>query len=321
LLNRYVNIRLLQVVPTVLGILVLTFLLIHIAPGDPILALAGEYGDEAYYARMRERYQLDRPMIVQLFVYIGHVLRGDLGVSFVQGRPALGIIMERLPATLLLSGTALVVSSLLGIVLGTYAAARAHGVRDITITTGALGIYAAPVFWLGQLALLFIALRFAWVPIAGMRSPGSQATGLADMLDVARHLALPALVLASQGVAAIARLTRAGILEQMESDYILTAHAKGLKRTRILVRHALRNALLPIVTVIGGRVGHLLGGTIIIEVIFSWPGIGRLLLSSMQSRDYPIILGIFLLVAITVVIANLLTDLTYGRLDPRVRLR
>jgi peptide/nickel transport system permease protein len=159
------------------------------------------------------------------------------------------------------------------------------------------------------------------VPIAGMRSPGSQATGLADMLDVARHLALPALVLASQGVAAIARLTRAGILEQMESDYILTAHAKGLKRTRILVRHALRNALLPIVTVIGGRVGHLLGGTIIIEVIFSWPGIGRLLLSSMQSRDYPIILGIFLLVAITVVIANLLTDLTYGRLDPRVRLR
>lgn len=321
MLTRYLRLRLLQVIPTVLGIVVITFVLIHLAPGDPVLALAGQYGDEEYYARMRERYGLDRPLLVQLLVYLGRVLSGDLGVSFVQGRPALEIILERLPATLLLSGTALVIASVVGILLGTYAAARAHGLRDVLVTTGALGVYAAPVFWLGQLALLFIALRLAWVPIEGMRSPGVDQAGLADALDVAHHLALPALVLASQGVAAIARLTRSGIIEQLSYDYIVTAEAKGLARPAILVRHALRNALLPVVTVIGGRVGHLLGGTVIIEVIFGWPGIGRLLLTSMASRDYPIVLGIFLLVAVTVVIANLLTDLTYGRLDPRIRLR
>lgn len=321
MLTRYLRLRLLQVIPTVLGIVVITFVLIHLAPGDPVLALAGQYGDEEYYARMRERYGLDRPLLVQLLVYLGRVLSGDLGVSFVQGRPALEIIFERLPATLLLSGTALVIASVVGILLGTYAAARAHGLRDVLVTTGALGVYAAPVFWLGQLALLFIALRLAWVPIEGMRSPGVDQAGLADALDVAHHLALPALVLASQGVAAIARLTRSGIIEQLSYDYIVTAEAKGLARPAILVRHALRNALLPVVTVIGGRVGHLLGGTVIIEVIFGWPGIGRLLLTSMASRDYPIVLGIFLLVAVTVVIANLLTDLTYGRLDPRIRLR
>lgn len=321
MLTRYLRLRLLQVIPTVLGIVVITFVLIHLAPGDPVLALAGQYGDEEYYARMRERYGLDRPLLVQLLVYLGRVLSGDLGVSFVQGRPALEIIFERLPATLLLSGTALVIASVVGILLGTYAAARAHGLRDVLVTTGALGVYAAPVFWLGQLALLFIALRLAWVPIQGMRSPGVDQAGLADALDVAHHLALPALVLASQGVAAIARLTRSGIIEQLSYDYIVTAEAKGLARPAILVRHALRNALLPVVTVIGGRVGHLLGGTVIIEVIFGWPGIGRLLLTSMASRDYPIVLGIFLLVAVTVVIANLLTDLTYGRLDPRIRLR
>jgi peptide/nickel transport system permease protein len=320
-LSRYVRVRLVQVVPTVFGILVLTFVLIHLAPGDPILALAGEYGDEAYYARMRERYGLDRPLLVQLFVYLGHVLRADLGISFVQGRPALDIILERLPATLLLSGTALVLSSLAGIVLGTVAASRPRGLRDLSVTVGALGVYAAPVFWIGQLALLFVALRFASIPIQGMTTAGSTATGAARWLDVARHLALPAVVLASQGVAAIARLTRAGILEQMEYDYMLTARAKGLASRTILVRHALRCALLPVVTVIGGRIGHLLGGTVIVEVIFGWPGIGRLLLTSMQARDYPIVLGIFLLVALTVVVANLVTDLAYGRLDPRVRLR
>lgn len=321
MLSRYIRVRLLQVIPTALGIVVITFLLIHLAPGDPILALAGEYGDEAYYTRMRERYGLDRPLIVQLVVYVGRVLTGDLGVSFVQGRPALEIILGRLPATLLLSGTSLVLSSLLGIVLGAYAAARAHGLRDLVVNVGALGIYAAPVFWLGQLALLFIALRVGWVPIAGMATAGADDTGVARALDVARHLALPALVLASQGIAAVARLTRSGIIEQLSADHIITARAKGLRPTRILLRHALRTALLPVVTVIGARIGHLLGGTIIIEVIFSWPGIGRLLLSAMQTRDFPIILGIFLLVAVTVVIANLITDLVYGRLDPRVRLR
>ncbi len=321
MLPRYIRLRLVQVIPTVLGIVVLTWLLINLAPGDPILALAGEYGDADYYARMRARYGLDRPLLVQLLVYLGRVLQGDLGVSFVQGRPALEIILERLPATLLLSGTALVLSTLVGVALGTYAAARAHGLRDMVVNVGALGVYAAPVFWLGQLALLFIALRVGFFPISGMTSPGADDTGLTRILDIGRHLALPAAVLASQGVAAIARLTRAGIIEQMGGDHILTARAKGIGRVGILLRHGLRCALLPIVTVIGGRIGHLLGGTIIIEVIFSWPGIGRLLLTAMQNRDFPIILGIFLLVAVTVVIANLMTDLAYRRLDPRVRLR
>ncbi len=315
--SGYLARRLLQVVPTVAGIVIIAFLLVHIAPGDPVLALAGEHGDQAYYAFIRERFGLDRPIHRRLLTYAQRVLAGDLGVSYVRGRPVLAVILDRLPATLLLTGTALGLSTIVGIGLGLAAASRAGSRRDLAITATTLGAHAAPVFWLGQLAILVFAFRAGWFPVQGMRSAGL-ATGAAD---VAWHLALPALVLASQGVAAVARLTRSAVVEELQRDHVRTARAKGASPARVLFRHALPGALPPVVTVLGGRIGHLLAGAVIVEVVFAWPGIGRLMLSSLQARDVPVLMGLFLVVALTVALANLLTDLAYVALDPRVRHR
>jgi peptide/nickel transport system permease protein len=318
---RYIGWRLAQIVPAVAGILLVGFLLIHLAPGDPVLAVAGDSGDEAYYAFMREKFGLDRPLHEQLVTYAANVVRGDLGVSYTHGRPAAAVIAERVPATLLLTIASLTLSSTLGVALGVYAAGRTRGLRDIGVTVTTLGLYAAPVFWIAQLALLLFSLRLGWFPVQGMRSARGTADGLAQLLDVGQHLALPALVLASQEIAAVARLTRGKLRDELGEDYVRTARAKGVAEGRVLVHHALRRAMLPVVTVIGGRVGHLISGAIIVEVVFSWPGLGRLLLTAMQTRNSPIILGIFLLVAFSVVIANLLTDLVYGLLDPRISYR
>ncbi|HUG84421.1 MAG TPA: ABC transporter permease [Euzebya sp.] len=319
--SRYVGKRLLQVVPAVAGIVLIGFLLIHLAPGDPVVALAGESGDAAYYEFMRAKFGLDEPLQVQLVTYAGNVVRGDLGTSYIHGRPALDVILERLGPTLLLTGTALIVSSAAGIVVGVIAARRAGGVLDASMTAAILTVYAAPVFWIGQLALLTLALRTDLFPAQGMTSAGSDATGLAALRDVARHLVLPAAVLASSEIAAVARLTRLGVRDELETDHIRTARAKGVRTQAVLVRHALRRPLLPVVTVIGGRVGHLLAGAVVVEIVFSWPGLGRLLVSSVQARDSPIVLGVFLFVAFGVVLANLATDLLYGWLDPRIRYR
>ena len=308
-----------QVVPTIIGIVLVGFLLIHLAPGDPVLALAGEHGDEAYYAFMRERFGLDRPLHEQLGAYLANVARGDLGVSYSHGRPALEVVLERVPATLLLSGSALVLSSSVGVGLGVLATLRPGGVRDVSITLGSLAVYAAPVFFVAQVALLMFALWLGWFPVHGMSGTARAATSLGHVLDVARHLALPALVLASQEIAAVARLTRSELGEELHADYVRTARAKGAGERRVVIRHALRHALLPVVTVIGGRVGHLVSGAVIVEVVFGWPGIGRLLLTAMQTRNSPVLLSIFFVVAISVVVANLLTDLAYAWLDPRIR--
>lgn len=318
---HYVGRRLLQVVPTCAGILLLGFLLIHLAPGDPVLALAGDSGDAEYYAFMRDRFGLDEPLPTQLARYTGNVLRGDLGVSYVQGRPAIDAITARLPATLLLSGTALVLSSVLGVGIGVLGAHRRGRLSDFALNGLTLGLYAAPVFWLGQLAILGLSLRLGWFPVQGMTSARADHSGWSAVADVAHHLALPALVLASQQLAAVSRLTRSGVGDELGSDHVRTARAKGVGEPMVLLRHALRRPLLPVVTVVGGRVGHLVAGTVVVETVFGWPGIGRLLVSSMQTRDIPIVLGIFLFVAFAVVIANLLTDLAYAWLDPRVRLR
>lgn len=317
---RYVGRRLAQVLPTVAGVVLVGFLLIHLAPGGPILALAGESGDAEYYAFMTEKFGLDRPLPEQLATYAANVVRGDLGVSYVQGRPALAVIAERLPATLLLTASALVVSTVAGVGLGLLSAGRPHGARDLAVTGTSLGLYAAPVFWVGQLALVLLALRAGLFPVQGMTTAGGPSGGAAQLVDVLHHLALPVLVLASQEAAAVARITRSGLLEELTRLHLVVARAKGLSPRRVLAVHALRRALLPVVTVIGGRVGHLLTGTVVVEVVFGWPGIGRLLLASVQTRDTPILLGIFLLVGLSVVVANLATDLVYGWLDPRIRL-
>ncbi len=318
---RYVGWRLFQVVPTAAAILLIGFLLIHAAPGDPVLALAGQNGDAEYYAFVRDKFGLDEPLPEQLATYVGQVIQADLGTSYLQGRPVAEIIVERIPATLLLSVTALVLSSLGGVALGAFAATRPHGLRDLAASGATLAVYAAPVFWLGQLAILVLAAGLGWFPVQGMTSPRSDTTGMAAFLEVAHHLALPALVLASQEVAAVFRLTRVGLLGELASDHVRTARAKGLAERAVLVRHALRRPLVPVVTVIGGRAGHLLSGAIVTEIVFGWPGLGRLLLSSLQSRDTPVVLGIFLVVALFVVMANVATDLAYRWLDPRVQYR
>lgn len=317
--NGRVGIRLLQVVPTVIGIVAVAFFLVHAAPGDPVLALAGEYGNADYYAAMRERFGLDRPLLEQFVTYFGRVAQGDFGTSYVHGRPAIAVIADRLPATLLLAATALALSSVVGLGLGVAAARREGRPIDLAITAGVLAVFAAPVFWLGQIALLVFALGAGWFPVQGMLTAGSDATGLDRGLDVARHLALPALVLASQQVAAVTRLTRAGLVEELRLDYVRTARAKGLAEWRVVWVHAMRRAALPVVTLIGGRLGYLLGGAAVVEVVFGWPGIGRLLLDAIEARDLPILFGLFLVVGLSVVVANLVTDLVYARLDPRIR--
>lgn len=317
----YLARRLGQVIPAVAGILVAGFLLIQLAPGDPILALAGEHGDAEYYATMQEKFGLDRPLPAQFGAFVSNALRGDMGISYTHGRPAMAVIADRLAATAILAGTALVISTVVGIAAGVVAAVRAGGVTDMTVSTVTLSLYAAPVFWVGQVALIVFSLGLGLFPSHGMASPVPPADMVGRLLDFLHHLALPALVLASQEVAAVTRLTRIGLVEELGTDHIRTARAKGLTERVVVLRHALRRALGPVVTVIGARIGYLFSGAVVVEVVFGWPGIGRLLLSAMQTRDAPILLGIFLIVSVTVVVANLLTDLAYGRLDPRILYR
>lgn len=319
--RRYVVRRLLQVLPAVASILIVTFVVVHAAPGDPVVAVAGESGNEEYYAFMREKFGLDRPLPQQFLTYAGNVFQGDLGTSFVQGQAVADLIAERLWPTLLLMGSALLVSTIGGILLGALAARRPFGPFDLAVSTTALVGYALPVFWLAQLAMLTLAFRFGWFPIQGMTTARATYTGWAHVADVARHLVLPSLVLAASEVALITRIARTGILAEMDSDYVRVAQAKGLSRSSALLRHALRNALLPVVTVVGTRIGFLFSGAVLVETVFGWPGLGRLVLSAAQTRDHPILLGMVLLVAFSLVLSNLLTDLLYARVDPRIRYR
>jgi peptide/nickel transport system permease protein len=307
-----------QLLPAVAAIVVLGFLIVHLSPGDPLLALAGESGDAAYYERARERYGLDQPLPTQLLTYAGRLLRGDLGYSIAQGRPVAELIASRAGATLLLASTALVLSVGTGTAIGIRAARRPGGPVDTITGSAAVAIYAAPVFWLGQLAIIGFSFRLGWFPVQGMGSVRSTATGLGAAADLAHHLVLPAVVLASQGVAVVARLTRHSLVEELDTDHIRAARGRGLSERRLIGKHAMRRALLPVVTIVGGRVGHLLSGAAVVEIVFGWPGLGRLLLTATQTRDTPLLLGVFLVVATTVVVANLLTDLAYALLDPRI---
>lgn len=316
---RYTLRRLLHVVPAVVGIFVVTFVVIHLAPGDPVVAIAGEDGDQAYFDLMRAKYGLDRSLPAQFLTYVGNVAQGDLGVSYVQGRSVAGLIAERLPATLLLMVSALTLSSAAGIVLGALAARRPFGSFDLAVTSTALVSYAVPTFWLAQLAILVVAYRTGFFPLAGMTDVREGHTGLAHVLDVARHLILPALVLAASEVALVARSARTGLIQESGKDYVTVARAKGLSTRRALFRHALPNALLPVVTIIGTRVGFLFSGAVIVETVFAWPGMGSLIVGAAEDIDHPVLLGLVLLVALTVVFANLVTDLVYAWIDPRIR--
>lgn len=310
--------RLLQVPLLLLGVVIFTFMLIHIAPGDPIVALAGEYGNEAYYEEMRAKFGLDRPLAEQLALYLKNLAQGNLGYSYTFGQPVSQIIFGRLPTTLLLMGTALVLSTTLGIGLGVFAASRPDSALDMTITTLSLVGYAVPVFWIAQVMIYFLAVQGDWFPVHGLTSTRERYTGVRLALDVAHHLALPATALAIQQVALVTRLTRAEMLETIVQPFVMSARAKGLKERQVLIGHALRNALLPVVTIVGGRIGFLFAGAVLTETVFAWPGLGRLLLDATLARDYPVLMGLFILVATSVILANLVTDFIYATLDARI---
>lgn len=295
-----------------------TFVLIRLAPGDTAQVLAGQSGaDPEYLALIRERFQLDRPLPYQIGSYLQGAAQGDLGFSVIQGRPVRDAILDRLPASLLLAGTALTLAALLGTTLGVIAAWRRGRAVDAAISVMSLLAYSLPVFWLGQLFVGLFAVRLHWLPAGGM----SSADGPGGVLDVVRHLVLPAGTLALLLVALIVRVTRAAMIDELSQDYTTTARAKGVVERRVLIRHALPNALRPVVTVLTGYAGLVLTGSVLVETVFVWPGLGRLLYDSVLARDTPMLAGLLLFSALLVVTANLLADLSYRVLDPRTDFR
>jgi peptide/nickel transport system permease protein len=312
--------RLLQLVPAVLAIAAMNFLLAKMAPGDAADILAGQMGHATleFTEQLRREFGLDLPLVEQFLRYMGRLVQLDLGVSLLQQQPVIDLIVERLPATLLLMATAIVLAIVLGVALGVAAARRQGSWLDNLISVSALLVYATPAFWLGLMLIVLFSIKLDLLPSGGMMQIGVAQTALGAALDVARHLVLPAATLGLFYVAIYARLMRSSMLEVYGLDFITTARAKGLSEAAIAWTHALRNALLPVVTLAGMQIGHLLGGSILIETVFGWPGLGRLVFDALVQRDLNLLLGILFVSSVVVVIANLAVDLLYGFLDPRI---
>jgi peptide/nickel transport system permease protein len=313
--SRFLVRRLLLLVPVLMGVSVIVFLVLHLAPGDPAEIMLGSQATQEDRLRLRADLGLDDPLHVQYGRWLGHVARGDLGRSLWMRRPVLGEVLVRLKATLILTGTALVLSSIGGVALGVVSATRPNSWLDRTSAIASLFGASMPVFWLGIVLMVVFSLTLGWLPASGMYAP----YGGGDVEDLLRHLVLPALTLAAASVTIVARLTRSAMLEVLGQDYIRTARAKGLVERRIVVRHALKNALVPIVTVIGVQAGYLLGGAVLTETVFAWPGVGTLMVQGILARDIPLVQGCVLVVALTFVLVNLFVDLLYAWLDPRIR--
>jgi peptide/nickel transport system permease protein len=313
--------RLASLAPLLLGMMVLGFAIIHLAPGDPVQVLVGDYPAPAEYVRqVRERFGLDRPVPVQFWRYAREVLRGNLGHSFFYNEPVLDLIASRLGATFLLMGAALVLSSVAGILLGVACGRRPGSPVDSTLLVLGLVGYSLPVFWLGQLLLMGLAVKLDWFPTQGIRAMTVGLSPLGRAVDVLHHLALPAITLGTRYLALNVRLVRTSLVEVSAADYLQTARAKGLAERVVIYKHALRNALLPVVTMIGLNVGHLVAGAVLTETVFAWPGLGRLVFDAILHRDYPVMLGGLLVVTVCVVVGNLLADIAYAWIDPRIRL-
>lgn len=311
--------RLLQAIPLLLGVVVVNFALIQMAPGDPATILVGDYpAPPGYLEKIRHDFGLDQPIPVQIVRYVGQILQGNLGYSFANRQPVTTLIIGRLGATLELTLTALVFASVLGIFLGAVAARRRGKLLDGALQVASLVGYSVPEFWLGQILILAFAVGLGWLPSQGNMSLRGAPHGLAGTLDQLRYLVLPATALSLRHVALIARITRATLIEVLGREYILAARARGASERMVMWGHALRNAAAPVVTVIGYNLGFVLAGSALIETVFGWPGIGRLLFDSISNRDYPVMMAILLLISATVVLANLLTDLLHLLIDPRI---
>jgi peptide/nickel transport system permease protein len=312
--------RTLKAIVVILGVVVFQFVLIRLAPGDPASVIAGQSGaaDPLFMQQLRAQFGLDRPMHEQLWIYVKGILTLDLGFSHRQQQSVATLIWERLPATLLLTGTAFLFAIGAGVALGVAAARRVGRPADSVITVIALAFYATPIFWVGLLLVLVFSVWLEWLPSFGMFTVGADLTGLAHALDVGRHLILPAITLGLFFLAIYARLARASMLEVADQDFVRTAHAKGVPEGRIIRAHVLRNALLPVITFAGIQAGQLVGGSILVETVFAWPGIGRLAFEALLARDYAVLLGVFFCTAVMVVVFNLVADLLYAVIDPRV---
>jgi peptide/nickel transport system permease protein len=321
-LLRFLARRLAQAALAVLLIAVINFLILQLAPGDAVDVLAGEAGaaDSGYVAQLRERFGLDQPLPVQLGRYLLNLVQLDLGYSFRHNMPVATLIGQRLPATLLLMLASLAIAFLGGIVLGATAARKVNSLIDNAISVLALLAYATPLFWLGLMLLIVFTLKLNLLPGSGMVTIGAEQTVLARAFDVLHHLILPAATLSLFFMATYTRLMRASMLEVFGMDYVRTARAKGISNNRVVYRHVLRNAVLPMVTMFGVQVGSLLGGAVVVEVVFGWPGLGRLAFEAIFQRDFNLLLGILLLSSCLVILINLLVDLLYTRLDPRIEL-
>ena len=314
-MGLYLLRRLLHLGPVLLGVSLIVFLVLHLTPGDPAEVMLGSQATREDLSRLRAQLGLDQPLHVQYLSWISHVLRGDLGRSLWMKRPVLTEVLERFKATLVLTGTALLLSTVGGIALGIASATRANSLLDRLSAVASLFGASMPVFWLGIVLMVIFSLWLGWLPASGMFAPYGGGT-LGDLLA---HLALPALTLAAASVTIIARLTRSTMLDVLGQDYVRTARAKGVSEWAVVVRHALKNALIPIVTVVGVQAGYLLGGAVLTETVFAWPGVGTLVIQGILARDVPLVQGAVLVIALTFVLVNLAVDVLYAYLDPRIR--
>lgn len=297
--------RLLVSIPTVLGVLIIVFAMVRLAPGDPAVFLAGEFATPQTLQQIRERYGLDRPQHEQFIIFLGSVLRGDLGRSTRTNRPVIQDLRDRFPNTLELAFAAIVVALAVGIPAGVISAIKPNTWLDFLVTISSLIGVSMPVFWFGLLAILYFSVQLGWFPVAGR--------------GTFMHLVLPAITLGVSSMAIITRMTRSAMVEVLNQDFIRTARSKGLRRSLVVNKHALRNALIPVVTVGGLEFGSLMAGAVLTETVFSWPGIGRLLVDSILARDYPVVQAAVMLIAVAFILINLFVDMVYGFIDPRIR--
>ena len=320
-LKVYVLKRLLQSIPLILFAMAINFVIIHAAPGDPITYLYGASADVSpeQMNKLREELGLNRPLSVQFLFYLRQLVKGDLGFSVINRRPVLDLILERIPATLVLMTAAFIFSVVVGGLWGVLSAVKARTQIDYWVTIASLFGYSMPTFWLGLILIMVFSLHLGWFPTMGMLTLGAQRTGWSGVVDVVHHLVLPTITLGTFYLAIYARLIRASMLEILGQEFITTAWSKGLSARTVHYKHALRNALLPVITIAGLQLGFMFTGAVLTETIFAWPGMGGLTYQAILQRDYALLMGLFLMVSVCVILMNLFTDLLYSVVDPRIR--
>jgi peptide/nickel transport system permease protein len=321
--RRIILRRFAQIIPLIFAVIVMNFALIHMAPGSlfDVMTSEQQVTDPKMLEQLRHTYGVDQPATVQLAKYIWSVMRLDLGYSYRQNAPVLDVILQQLPATVILMLASTLIALLVGITAGVLASVKVNTIWDNLISLGAVFFFAAPSFCLGIMMTVLFSVKLGWFPVGGMRDIGVDHSAFGDALDVMKHLVLPATALGLFYAATFARVMRASMLEVFRLDFVRTARAKGLSPARVVIAHVMRNALLPIVTLLGLQLGTMLGGSVVIESVFSWPGIGSLLFDSVMSRNFPMVLGVLVLGSMLVAVSNATVDVLYLRLDPRIRAR